>query len=365
MNFKMIVLEKTINCVTFPFFVVSIILIFILIFSRKKDSFFLFIILIIPLLWRQAAKNQLTSSRYCSIFLILFVVYGVYALKSNCMIIKNRKTVWIITVLGLVASNLAFAFSSFRNTYIYDLQEEVSFLSNDKKNIFFVDNRDLKRLSTLNSKVLGRDVRPETNDEFEELLNTFEYWSKNAYYLFPERKNATPRIISTDIFNNNITLKKTAQFFTNKYKTKVYSTYCQKHFYPQSYDYLKKADNGLIQRILYNGILQSFNLEKDTYIYQINDKLYWIIGANIDKRTEIIYQVHSDQTDLLPETERKLGFENLFFFIGSKYELLQYGKYYVMERLIPSNYSITYINVGLNPSNEKAVFFRRFKPTDF
>lgn len=111
---------------------------------------------------------------------------------------------------------------------------------------------------------------------------------------------------------------------------------------------IRDTDLGMIVR---NGILKVYEPKFDVYVYQFNRRLYWLIGSPIDKRTEIIFHLHTNEPDRLPEHRKKYKFDNRGFRAGAKNELtrqMRCGKYRVFEREIPKEYNITAVWVGFN-----------------
>lgn len=122
------------------------------------------------------------------------------------------------------------------------------------------------------------------------------------------------------------------------------------------------ADTDL-KKIVHNGILQVYASDYDMYIYQFDRKLYWLIGTPIDKRTEIIFHLHTNEPDKLPEHRKKFKFDNRGFRAGGKNEItgaMRCGKYRVFERSIPAEYNITAVWVGFN-TNGKITWSRWFR----
>ena len=101
--------------------------------------------------------------------------------------------------------------------------------------------------------------------------------------------------------------------------------------------------------IVNRGILKAWEPKFDVYVYQFSGRLYWLVGSPLDKRTEIVLHLHTNEPEKLPENRRKYKFDNLGFRAGGKNELtgtMRCGKYRVFEREIPSGYHITAVRVG-------------------
>lgn len=106
-----------------------------------------------------------------------------------------------------------------------------------------------------------------------------------------------------------------------------------------------------LSRVVSHGILKAHNTKFDVYVYQVKNKLYWLIGTPVDKRTEIICRLYTNEPGKLPKNRRKFKFDNLSFQAGGKDEItktMRCGKYRVFEKEIPSEYNITAVRVGFH-----------------
>ena len=104
-----------------------------------------------------------------------------------------------------------------------------------------------------------------------------------------------------------------------------------------------------IEFIVNNGVLKVYNPEYDTYLYQVEDKLYWLVGKDFD--ASLIYHIFTEEVDRLPESRQKYGFDNRSFVRGSDKDLtddLKCGKYNVYCDLIPKEYNVSAVAVGMN-----------------
>ena len=95
-----------------------------------------------------------------------------------------------------------------------------------------------------------------------------------------------------------------------------------------------------------DGVLKAYNEKYDTYVYQNGDCLTWLVGWDINGDTEIIYHIHTDETDKLPENRVKYGYDNRSFRVGTKKERKMMGKYRVFSDIIPTKYHATAAIVG-------------------
>lgn len=94
------------------------------------------------------------------------------------------------------------------------------------------------------------------------------------------------------------------------------------------------------------GVLKAYSPEYDTFVYQRDDRLIWLIGWNIDASTEIICHVHTNEPEKLPESRVLYGYDNRGFRVGSQKEQEKLGKYRVFEDVIPNTYNVTAVVVG-------------------
>ena len=99
------------------------------------------------------------------------------------------------------------------------------------------------------------------------------------------------------------------------------------------------------------AVLKAWSEEYDTLVYQDGDRLLWLIGSAIDKNTEIIYHIHTDEPEKLPEKRVQYGFDNRGFRAGAERadnEMTSIDHYRVFEKEIPEEYHVTAIVVGFN-----------------
>ena len=78
-----------------------------------------------------------------------------------------------------------------------------------------------------------------------------------------------------------------------------------------------------LQKIVRNGFLKACAPDFKVYVYQYDCKLYWLIGTPIDKRTEIIFHLHTNEPDKLPIHRIKYKFDNRGFRAGGSNEITQ------------------------------------------
>ena len=121
------------------------------------------------------------------------------------------------------------------------------------------------------------------------------------------------------------------------------------------------VENTDLETIVKNGTLKVYNAEYDTYVYQLGNRLYWLIGE--DFTGNIIYHLHTDEPEKLPEERVYYGFDNRRIHVDGEQEItnkMECGQYRVFSDIIPTEYHITAIMVGLNngPDIKWRTYFR-------
>lgn len=120
-----------------------------------------------------------------------------------------------------------------------------------------------------------------------------------------------------------------------------------------------------LEFLLDKGILKVYNADYDVYVYQVDNRLYWLIGADFD--ASIIYHLYTEEKENLPEDRQQYGFDNRGFRIGSEKDLTEMvncGKYRVFSDIIPTDYKVTAIAVGMNKGPD--IYWREyFRPNRF
>ncbi|MCR5419749.1 MAG: VanZ family protein [Lachnospiraceae bacterium] len=116
------------------------------------------------------------------------------------------------------------------------------------------------------------------------------------------------------------------------------------------------AEDVISPRGVPNGAeLKAYSSAFDTYVYENQGKILWLIGwEQLDKNTEVIFQLNTDEPEKLPEYRKQYGFDNRGFHVKagntimSEYELERIGNYRVFEQKIPNEYNVVSILVGFN-----------------
>lgn len=284
-----------------------------------------------------------SASRYYSIFILVAVFLSAYAIDTFFSLLNHRfTTLLFIILLPLSLSiHLIKCFSGFRNNYILDLRDNVEAISRRESNSFvFISAKEFRRIgqAALYNRIY---ILPSNqHHDFANLSIEKSNFYNSSYFIEPGDATATTN--SSTLFQNaplgNYLMIE--NHFSNSGHTKCVSVY-------RYSSYIPSPDCDLSDHYA-NPILRAFIPEYDTYIYQVQNKMVWLIGKEIDPKTEIIFHLFTNKPHLLPERRRKYGFDNRGFRGNNKYERESIGKYRVFEKDIPSEYPVISIQVGFN-----------------
>ncbi len=149
--------------------------------------------------------------------------------------------------------------------------------------------------------------------------------------------------------------------------TGTYITGDRIHYVPDAEFRAPEAAGTDLEAIIRDGTLRVFRPDYHCWVYQVEQKLYWIAEEGFtfeeDGTTLIQYHLYTTQKDKLPE--KRLKYHNYWDNISGhfeKYELKgDFGPYRVSCRKIPDEYSITSIMTGYY-KNGKWIWGEYFRP---
>lgn len=155
--------------------------------------------------------------------------------------------------------------------------------------------------------------------------------------------------------------------FSTALSTGEYLTGDRIHYYPDRAFREPEAEGTDLEEIIRKGTLRAFRPDYHCWVYQMENKLYWITepGFNFEKdgTTYIQYHLWTTQTEKLPE--KRLSHNWFWDNIGGYYEKYElkgdFGEYRVSCRDIPEEYSITAILTGYY-KNKKWIWKEYFRP---
>ena len=119
---------------------------------------------------------------------------------------------------------------------------------------------------------------------------------------------------------------------------------------------LPKTAGTDLKEIVNGGILKAYDPHHEVYVYQYQQRLYWLIGTPLENSVGIVFLLFTNEPDRLPEKRKQYGFDNRWFMGGGKYELtktMRCGRYRVFMRKIPKEYHVTVVRTGLYKYKEK------------
>ena len=108
-----------------------------------------------------------------------------------------------------------------------------------------------------------------------------------------------------------------------------------------------------LEEVVEQGVLRVYRPDYGMYVYQYKGELYWIAEPEYefdeDRETYIQWHLETSQIENLPQyrLENQWYFDNLgFYFSENALEGWNTGKYRVAKKELPTEYSITKMNIG-------------------
>ncbi len=113
---------------------------------------------------------------------------------------------------------------------------------------------------------------------------------------------------------------------------------------------------------LQGAVLKAYSSAFDTYVFEKDGSLLWLIGCRLEDSTEIICHIETNEPEKLPENRRQYGFDNLGFYPAQN-EGQPIGHYRVFQKALPASYNITGVSVGFD-SKGRVTWSQRFRVED-
>lgn len=230
--------------------------------------------------------------------------------------------------------------------------------------------------NTRNGKEIWADVKQIYREDVNAYFNCeYNYGNSGFYAAVKEKKIKSEECyeiivildyVITGVDNNgkSIETKLRKAVSSNRYIING-EMYCYNPYEFNPLDMNIKSD--LLNDVINYGILCFYNKDIGIYVYQYDDKLYWltdeIFEFKNDGKTYIQYQLETSRTDKLPDHRIQYGFDNIgFYFEEYEYVDENIKPYRVAIRDIPDNYPITYILTGMYDSvNNDWVWKKHFQ----
>ena len=240
--------------------------------------------------------------------------------------------------------------------YQLDLANDVkNILANEAGNVF-IQEKEIKRIGVANSSLSDRQMSmsdlPLSYETLTPFYDLYDYIRNDVFFMF-SRKNqkSAPQVHIPD---NSHSFFREIRHYRSNNRTSYYSIYYHPHIQPDLTNHPNEAQPQSIKEIVGKGLLKAYEPLSDTYVFQVEKELIWLIGSEIPVGTEIVYHLHTDSPELLPPKRIKHGFDNLGILIRSQDDIKRIGKYIVFRKGIPDKYPITTIRVGFF-SNKKDI----------
>lgn len=353
------VLVSIIRCLYVPDFILFLFFCVLILFFKWRVGLLLFLSFAFFFLWR--IKAPIISTRYCLSIQILFVISLASTLKIKQRNLKQIKKYIVSLLFPLLIAHIFLSFSGSQNNYLFDLIDDMdSFLSHDENASVLIEKQEYDRIlySPQKKNKIVLYQAPQTYEDLAFIYQQYEFWNSNAYLVFSEKKTENRSgTFKKCLYNSDAKCKKIRNYI--KTNNKCISVYFHENFFPFSFKTLH--DYPILNTIICNGTLKACSPFFDTYIYQWGKKIYWIIGADLQPKDEIIFHLYPPNREYLSHEWVIHGMENRSFYFNSKNEIGRYGKYRLFERPLPKEYPVETIKVGYN-INRSIIWFKEFHP---
>lgn len=352
-------LDQTTKCLQIPYFILFVFVCALLLFFKKKFFFILLFLLIFMISWRLCFR--INSSRYCISFLLILYL----GLAILFPIVQKRFMINVpvlVIIMGLLFYNSIKLFSGFRNLYQLDLADDVRcILSNSENNCIFIQEKEFFRLgvaeSSLSSRQISMRTLPMSYESLTPFYDLYDYIRKDSYVVLSGKgKESEPHISIPD--NSHSTFSEIRHYCSNK-KTSFESIYYHPQTTPDLLRLTNEINNPEIKDIVEKGLLKAYEPISDTYVFQLDHDLIWLIGTEIVVGTEIVYHLHTNSPELLPSQRIIHGFDNRGILVRNSNDLKFIGNYIVFKKEIPDDYPITTVRVGFYNSKSKTNIWSR------
>lgn len=185
------VLAKICDCLELPYFILILLLALAIGFKRTKTSALLLVIGGAMIFWR--SFFAITSSRYCISIITFSIILSAIAMKE---FMKKRSFAWIFTVfVFLIFYNTIKSISSFRNSYIFDVQEIINCYQPHYKQVeYYINNKEYMRFCGEDNKKENKHALWDSNEyTIMELLNNVSFLGKDIIII--SRKTSEKKIV--------------------------------------------------------------------------------------------------------------------------------------------------------------------------
>ena len=249
----------------------------------------------------------------------------------------------MLNIVAFLSVHMVKSFSSFNDVYIYDLQEKINNISkqNDGSRVYVFEKESDRLLNNTPFSKEHPELKPiSDNFDLTEFYVKNSFFPGSLYYINGEKEN---RKTSGNFKKKHDKWGKIFNCYSNEDHTHTVSIYRHQPYTPSPDISLSSLGGGFI--------LKAYVYEYDAFIYQAKDKIVWVVGKELDDKTEIIYHIYTTNPDLLPENRKKWGNDNRGIIAG-KVPKETIGKYSIYKKDIPTEYPVLRIRSGFNISSK-------------
>ena len=257
---------------------------------------------------------------------------------------KRKRLFFSVMIVGMLSIHLIKCYSSFNNNYICDLRDHIRFLKlRYEQDDIYIYNKEFKRISD-NTGLTESDIT-------YSLLNSFSLNTNNVHELYLKNSNFPHNLflIVTDQsfyepvsyldYSNQSSLKlvqKVGSYSSNASSKKKVNVIKHNSFIPKP-----QIDS---DHFYEGGVLLNYIPEHDTFIYKKGNRIIWLVGKELDQKTELVFRFYNSPQDVLSGFQK--AFYNQSFRKASQSERERIGRYRVYSKLIPSIPLATIIQTG-------------------
>ena len=341
------ILHKVFDCVTPPIFIISLIGTIAILIRKEKYKYLIISIFLFSITWRLLSNSN--SSRYFLIFIIYAIIIFTIVFNRKNKPIKKSKVFFLELIIATYC--LLICFSSFRNNYIFDLRDSISFLSKTDPNaVIDVFHKDRKRV------INGGDynvynIRIHSLGDYENYTDLTNYYLCNSYapnqlYSFIKFNSLNKE---KEYLLSSSRILKVGRVYTSKNKSSFIDIINHPEFIP--------VPSIEINRLFPDSVFKAYIYEYDTFIYQFKDSFIWLIGKDINEDTEIVYHIYPINRLDLPKHRIQYGYDNQGFKLSKSDILNKKGKYLIITKVIPQNYHVESIICGFRDFDSNTIIW--------
>lgn len=220
---------KTINCLEIPYLVLALVAAAVSFLLSKKICIVFFLSVLIALAWR--SFFHITSSRYCSFFLIIVLLFVCFFSRTTLRKVHFAGFFCLCSIVasaGLFTFNIYKLFSPFKNTFIFDIQQTVNHITTAYDTpIIIIDGKEWDRIRGPEKQEYRQRIKLNWETNFKEAfekIREYSLWNGKVFLVLAENSDSFFGDPKDDVPSDE-SMRKIQEFKKNKNKTKVFSIY--------------------------------------------------------------------------------------------------------------------------------------------